>query len=237
MCGWCWWWRTDEELLRKINHDTCDAVERVPRAVVLSSRPVRRPTLRGLRADLRARRGQVTVTGRCAAAALTRLWKQVGIHQRLKGSTMDVPARAGRDRAVITGWAGPGAGKSAVRSRSSRGSGRQLPARPRRRPPAPAPGPLGRDPAVRHRRQRPHASSRAAPPGSAGNTRGGGGMNRARSCPLEALLAVRQITPRGPRHWPQAVGRDWIQSGDAGVHRHRYTREPADLNQRKANSA
>ena len=55
--------------------------------------------------------------------------------------------------------------------------------------------------------------------------------------PLEALLAVRQITPRGPRHWPQAVGRDWIQSGEAAVHRHRYTREPADLNQRKANSA
>ena len=55
--------------------------------------------------------------------------------------------------------------------------------------------------------------------------------------PLEALLAVRQITPRGPRHRPQAVGRDWIQSGDAAGHRHRYTREPADLSQRKANSA
>jgi hypothetical protein len=55
--------------------------------------------------------------------------------------------------------------------------------------------------------------------------------------PLEALLAVRQITPRGPRHWPQAVGRDWIRSGDPAVRRHRYTREPADLNQRKANSA
>ena len=55
--------------------------------------------------------------------------------------------------------------------------------------------------------------------------------------PLEALLAVRQITPRGPRHWPQAVGRDWIQSGDAAVHRHRSTRELADLDQRKANTA
>ena len=55
--------------------------------------------------------------------------------------------------------------------------------------------------------------------------------------PLEALLAVRQITPRGPRHWPQAVTRDWIPSGEAAVRRHRYTREPADLNQRKANSA
>jgi hypothetical protein len=55
--------------------------------------------------------------------------------------------------------------------------------------------------------------------------------------PLEALLAVRQITPRGPRHWPQAVGRAWMQSGDAAVHRHRSTRAPADLNQRKANTA
>jgi hypothetical protein len=55
--------------------------------------------------------------------------------------------------------------------------------------------------------------------------------------PLEALLAVRQITPRGPRHWPQAVDRDWIQSADPAVRRHLYTREPADLNQRKANSA
>jgi len=55
--------------------------------------------------------------------------------------------------------------------------------------------------------------------------------------PLEALLAVRQITPRGPRHWPQAVGRDWTQSGDVAAHRHRYAREPADLNHRKANSA
>ena len=49
--------------------DTWDGVERLPRAVVLCRRPVRRPTLRGVRADLRARRGQVTVTGRCAAAA------------------------------------------------------------------------------------------------------------------------------------------------------------------------
>ena len=55
--------------------------------------------------------------------------------------------------------------------------------------------------------------------------------------PIEALLAVRQITPRGPRHWPRAAGRDWTQSGDARVHRHRDTRELADLNQRKANSA
>jgi hypothetical protein len=55
--------------------------------------------------------------------------------------------------------------------------------------------------------------------------------------PLEALLAVRQITPRGPRHWPQAVGRDWMPSGDATAHRHRSPREPADLNQRRANSA
>jgi hypothetical protein len=55
--------------------------------------------------------------------------------------------------------------------------------------------------------------------------------------PIEALLAVRQITPRGPRHWPQAVGRNWIQSGDATLHRHRSVRAPADLNQRKANSA
>ena len=54
--------------------------------------------------------------------------------------------------------------------------------------------------------------------------------------PLEALLAVRQITPRGPRHWPQAVGRDWIQSADPAVRRHLHTREPADLNQRKASS-
>ena len=55
--------------------------------------------------------------------------------------------------------------------------------------------------------------------------------------PLEALLAVRQITPRGPRHWPQAVGRSGVPSGDATMHRHRSAREPADLNQRKANSA
>ena len=55
--------------------------------------------------------------------------------------------------------------------------------------------------------------------------------------PLEALLAVRQITPRGPRHWPQAVGRNGIPGGDATVHRHRPAREPANLNQRKANSA
>jgi len=55
--------------------------------------------------------------------------------------------------------------------------------------------------------------------------------------PLESLLAVRQITPRGPRHWPQAVGRNWISSGDATVHRHRSAREPDDLNQRQANSA
>ena len=55
--------------------------------------------------------------------------------------------------------------------------------------------------------------------------------------PLEALLAVRQITPRGPRHWPQAVGRDWIHDGDATLRRPRSLREPADLNQRKANSA
>jgi hypothetical protein len=55
--------------------------------------------------------------------------------------------------------------------------------------------------------------------------------------PLEALLAVRQITPRGPRHWPQAVGRDSIQGVAATVHRNRYTREPADLNPRKAISA
>ncbi len=60
--------QTDEELVRKIDHDTWDGVERVQRVVVLCSRPVRRPTLRGVRADLRARRGQVTVTGRCAAA-------------------------------------------------------------------------------------------------------------------------------------------------------------------------
>ena len=55
--------------------------------------------------------------------------------------------------------------------------------------------------------------------------------------PLEALLAVRQITPRGPRHWPQAVGRNRIPSEAATVYRHRSVREPADLNQRKANSA
>ena len=61
--------QTDEELVRKIDHDTWDGVERLPRAVVLCRRPVSRPTLRGVRADLRARRGQVTVTGRCAAPA------------------------------------------------------------------------------------------------------------------------------------------------------------------------
>jgi Kef-type K+ transport system membrane component KefB len=61
--------QTDEELARKIDHDTWDGVERVRRAVVLCRRPVSRPALRGVRADLRARRGQVTVTGRCAAAA------------------------------------------------------------------------------------------------------------------------------------------------------------------------
>jgi hypothetical protein len=61
--------QTDEELARKIDHDTWDGVERLPHAVVLCRRPVRRPTLRGVRADLRARRGQVTVTGGCAAAA------------------------------------------------------------------------------------------------------------------------------------------------------------------------
>ena len=55
--------------------------------------------------------------------------------------------------------------------------------------------------------------------------------------PLEALLAVRQITPRGPRHWPQAVGGARIQSRDAAVHRHRSTRALADLDQRKANTA
>ena len=55
--------------------------------------------------------------------------------------------------------------------------------------------------------------------------------------PLDALLAIRQITPRGPRHWPQVVGRDRMPSTDATVHRHRSAREPADLNQRKANSA
>ena len=55
--------------------------------------------------------------------------------------------------------------------------------------------------------------------------------------PLEALLAVRQITPRGPRHWPQSVGWNGLSSGDATVHRHRSGREPADLNQRKAESA
>jgi hypothetical protein len=55
--------------------------------------------------------------------------------------------------------------------------------------------------------------------------------------PLEAVLAVRQITPRGPRHWPQAVGRNWMPSTDATVHRHRYSREPAVLSHRKANSA
>jgi hypothetical protein len=70
--------QTDEELARKIDHDTWDGVERVQRAVVLCRRPASRPALRGVRADLRARRSQVTVTGRCAAAALTRLWKQVG---------------------------------------------------------------------------------------------------------------------------------------------------------------
>jgi len=40
---------------------------------------------------------------------------------------MDVPARAGRDRAVITGSARPGAGKGAVPPRSSRGSGQPVP--------------------------------------------------------------------------------------------------------------
>jgi hypothetical protein len=55
--------------------------------------------------------------------------------------------------------------------------------------------------------------------------------------PLEALLAVRQITPRGPRHWPHAVGRNGTPDGDATMQRHRSAREPADLNQRKANSA
>ena len=39
---------------------------------------------------------------------------------------MDAPARAGRDRAVITGSAGPGTGKGAVRPRSSRGSGQPV---------------------------------------------------------------------------------------------------------------
>jgi len=61
--------QTDEELIRKIDHDTWDGVERLPRAVVLCSLPVSRPAVRRLRADLRARRGQVTVTGRCAAPA------------------------------------------------------------------------------------------------------------------------------------------------------------------------
>ena len=37
--------QTDEELVRKIDHDTWDGVERVQRAVVLCSRPVGRPTL------------------------------------------------------------------------------------------------------------------------------------------------------------------------------------------------
>ena len=61
--------QTDEELVRKIDHDIWDGVERVQRVVVLCSRPVSRPPLRGVRAHLRARCGQVTVTGRCAAAA------------------------------------------------------------------------------------------------------------------------------------------------------------------------
>ena len=33
--------QTDEELARKIDHDTWDGVERLPRAVVLCRRPVR----------------------------------------------------------------------------------------------------------------------------------------------------------------------------------------------------
>ena len=39
---------------------------------------------------------------------------------------MDVAARARRDRAVITGSAGPDAGKGAVPPRSSRGSGQPV---------------------------------------------------------------------------------------------------------------
>jgi hypothetical protein len=39
---------------------------------------------------------------------------------------MDVPARAGRDRAVSTGSAGPVAGKGAVPPRSSRGCGQPV---------------------------------------------------------------------------------------------------------------
>jgi hypothetical protein len=54
---------------------------------------------------------------------------------------------------------------------------------------------------------------------------------------LEALLAVRQITPRGPRRWPQAVGRNRIPGVDATVQRHRFSREAADPNQRRATSA
>jgi hypothetical protein len=60
--------QTDDELVRKIDHDTWDGVERVQRAVVPCRRTASRPTLRGVRADLRARRGQVTATGRCTAA-------------------------------------------------------------------------------------------------------------------------------------------------------------------------
>jgi hypothetical protein len=156
---------------------------------------------------------------------------------------MNMPARAGRDRAVITGSAVPGTGKGAVPPRPSRGSGQ-----PVQLPVAPATvvavlladgwhqvasgsftiGALSfgdaddRD-GLGYRFEEITAASPYGPAAMAG--------------PLEALLAVRQITPRGPRHWPQAVGRVGGQNVDAAVHRHRHTREPADLNQRKAHSA
>jgi hypothetical protein len=135
---------------------------------------------------------------------------------------MDVPARAGRGRAVITGSAGSGAGKGAVPPWSSRDPRRKV-ASGSFTIGALSFGDADDRGVLGYRFEEITEASPYSPAAMAG--------------PLEALLAVRQITPRGPRHWPQAVGRDWIQSGDATVHRHRYTREPADLNQRKANSA
>jgi hypothetical protein len=154
---------------------------------------------------------------------------------------MDVPARAGRDRAVITGSAGLGAGKGAVPPRSSRGS-----SQPVSLTPATVVAVLLAD--GWHQVASGSFAIGALSFGDA-DDRGVLGYRfeeiaeaspygpAVMAGPLEALLAVRHITPRGPRHWSQAVGRDWIQSGDAAVHRHRYTRDPADLNRRKANSA
>ena len=68
-------------------------------AKVLSSRPVRWPTLRGLRADLRARRRQVTVTGRCAAAAF---------NATVEASRNSPAAEGINNGRAGAGWAGSG---------------------------------------------------------------------------------------------------------------------------------